>query len=190
MTPPDRLLIIVDPQNDFIDGALKIPGAESTINSLATFIASGGANRYSHIILSLDNHPATHCSFASNGGTWPDHCIAGSKGAEIWSPLKDALRYADTRYSALTKGTHHEREEYSIFGNELSRRRIIELADEYGATGADICGLAGDFCVKETFIDAAGIFGTDNVDILPLFIASTDNGGTINNLKRHSLCAR
>ena len=191
MTPPDHLLIIVDPQNDFVDGSLAVPGAAKALGDLARFIAEGKARDYAHVIITLDSHPATHCSFKANGGIWPQHCVAGSQGAAIWLPLKEALEKSGTPYTALTKGTNQAREEYSIFGNELSRKHIIDLAKKYDANGADICGVAGDYCVKETFIDAAAVFGTDHVEVLTRFTASTDGGSTLNDILNTSrLCAR
>lgn len=190
MNPESQLLIIVDPQNDFVTGSLAVPGAEKALSALVRFIASG-AGDYPHIIVTLDTHPATHCSFSSNGGSWPDHCIAGSEGSAIWQPLKDALASLGSRYSAVTKGTNQDREEYSIFQNRLSRERIEEIARECGATGADICGLAGDYCVKETYLDALHVFGENNVRILPQFTASLDGGATISELQNtNTLCVR
>ncbi len=184
MTAQNRILIIVDPQNDFVTGSLPVPGAAEALNLLADFITEGGAKKYVHTIVTLDHHPATHCSFETNGGSWPEHCVAGSAGAAIWNPLKDALSGHGKRCTSLPKGTNQTREEFSIFQNILSRDRILEIADEHGAVGADICGLAGDYCVKETYLDALRIFDGNNVGLLPQFIASTDGGKTINQLQK------
>lgn len=80
-----RMLLIVDPQNDFITGSLAVPGAKTKMMRLADF----NLQQYDLICVTLDSHPEDHCSFEINGGIWPKHCIYDSK--------KDSKVFAKTK---------------------------------------------------------------------------------------------
>lgn len=168
-----NILLIVDPQNDFINGSLEVQGAQKAMDGLAEYVRAEG-DRYERILITCDYHPITHCSFIQNGGEWPPHCVKGTEGAQIWPVLKSALE--GRKYEILHKGENPEQEEYSIFRNPHARMRLMELADAIKVEQFDICGIAGDYCVLETLKDGVGIFGADKFQVICEFVPSiSDN---------------
>lgn len=110
----NKILLIIDPQIDFINGTLPVLGAEGAMNSLADYVRLNG-KEYKHIIVTADNHPMRHCSFKAEGGNWPMHCVTDSVGAAIWPALMNELVELPHKVSVLHKGQDTYREEYSIF---------------------------------------------------------------------------
>ncbi len=143
--PDDCALIVVDVQNDFCAGGpLAVQGAEEIVPIINHLVS-----RSSHVAFTRDWHPADHCSFADPprfvDGSWPVHCVADTPGAAFHPSLKippDA--------PIVSKGTARDKEAYSGFANpELERAlRAWSIARVY------ICGLATDYCVKSTALDA------------------------------------
>lgn len=156
-------LIIVDVQNDFCTGgALEVPAGESVVQPI-----NGIMSLYDCIIATQDWHPRGHFSFASShedkqvyetvpfqGGLqtlWPDHCIAGTDGAMLHPELDTAP--IDL---ILRKGTDPSIDSYSAF-YENDHTTNTGLAGYLAARGIEsvvICGLATDFCVYFTALDA------------------------------------
>jgi nicotinamidase/pyrazinamidase len=138
---PTDALIIVDVQNDFCPGgALAVPEGDmvvAPINRVALL--------FRHVVATQDWHPPNHCSFRENGGVWPVHCVAGTTGAELHpqinqQPIGIRIRKADTA----------TRDAYSGFDH-------TDLADQLRARGVRrifVCGLATDYCVRATALDA------------------------------------
>jgi len=138
-------LIIVDVQRDFCTkGALPVPEGEKIVPVLNRYIKKfheAGAL----IIATRDWHPSNHISFKNYGGRWPPHCIQETPGAEFHPNLKLPR---ETR--VISKATSAEKEAYSGFdGTELER----ELRNA-GIQRLFIGGLATDYCVKSTVLDA------------------------------------
>jgi nicotinamidase/pyrazinamidase len=138
-----RALIVVDFQNDFTPGgALAVPEGDAIaerVNELA------GSGDYELVVATRDWHPADHGSFSERGGPWPVHCVQGTPGAEL-HPALDRAR-VDV---VVDKGTDPSTEGYSGFeGTNLG-----ELLRERGITQLTIVGLATDYCVKNTALDA------------------------------------
>jgi nicotinamidase-related amidase len=136
-------LVIVDYQNDFNPGgALAVTGGDEIagrINELA------GSGRYDLVLATRDWHPADHSSFAAQGGPWPVHCVAGTPGAQL-HPALDAERVD----AVLDKGRDRDTEGYSGFqGTDLDT-----VLREHGVDHVTIVGLATDYCVKNTALDA------------------------------------
>lgn len=152
-------LVIVDPQNDFINGSLAVPGAEKAINNTIEFIKEHKED-LAYIAITADWHPYDHCSFKEYGGTWESHCVMYSAGASIYQPLLEVIKETGIFCKVWNKGTYSDREEYSIFDREEGREFLDELNDrttidaskeEYGEIY--VAGLAGDFCVFHTVKD-------------------------------------
>ena len=135
--------MIVDFQNDFAPGgALAVPQGDEIAARLHELIDTG---RFDLVIATRDWHPPEHGSFAAKGGPWPPHCVAGSPGAELHSSL-DASR-VDV---VLDKGTDPATEGYSGFdGTDLA-----DLLRERGIDRITVAGLATDYCVRATALDA------------------------------------
>jgi nicotinamidase/pyrazinamidase len=139
-----RALIIVDYQNDFArpDGALSVPGGEEIAGAINGHSGSGD---YDLVLATRDWHPADHGSFAAQGGPWPPHCVQDTDGAAL-HPALDA-RPVD---GIVDKGQDPGTEGYSGFeATGLAER----LRDE-GIDALTIVGLATDYCVKNTALDA------------------------------------
>jgi nicotinamidase/pyrazinamidase len=136
-------LIIVDFQNDFTPGgALAVPDGDAIAAHLNELAASG---RFDLVVATRDWHPAEHLSFAAQGGPWPVHCVADSEGAQL-HPALDAAR-VDV---VVDKGTDPATEGYSGFdGTDLAT-----LLRERGIDRVTVAGLATDYCVRATALDA------------------------------------
>ena len=187
MPYPKRMLIIVDPQIDFIDGTLPVPDAAEAMNALADYL---GANKgkYSSIIVTADRHPYRHCSFVEEGGKWPRHCVHDSIGAAVWPALFTRIYDSNAKVDFHYKGQLPDREEYSIFQNPEAAEKIKEIFIRDDTGMIDICGLAGDVCVAATITDAIEIFGSDHIYVLTKYSPSIDDGSTLKSLiKKHHL---
>jgi nicotinamidase/pyrazinamidase len=138
-----RALLIVDFQNDFTPGgALAVPHGDEIAERINALAASGD---YDLVVATRDWHPPDHGSFAERGGPWPVHCVADSPGAQL-HPALDASRID----VIVDKGQDPDTEGYSGFaGTQLG-----DLLRERGITQVTVVGLATDYCVKNTALDA------------------------------------
>jgi nicotinamidase/pyrazinamidase len=139
-----RALIVVDVQNDFCPGgALAVERGDEVVAPLNRLIAEF-LERGEPVYKSRDWHPARTKHFTDYGGTWPVHCVQGTRGAEFHPELSD-----DPRVEVVSKGEGDE-DSYSAFdgtalAEELRRRGVREVW---------VGGLATDYCVKNTVLDA------------------------------------
>jgi nicotinamidase/pyrazinamidase len=156
-------LIVIDVQNDFCPGgALAVPDGDAVVPAVNRL-----AGQFAHVILTQDWHPAGHLSFAgSHPGRqpfatieadyglqilWPAHCVQGTRGAAFHPAL--AVPHAEL---VLRKGFLRTVDSYSAF-RENDRRTTTGLAGYLRERGFDhlvLCGLATDFCVLWSAIDA------------------------------------
>lgn len=144
LTEHDALLI-TDIQNDFLPGgALAVVNGDSIIPIINDYI-SRFVTVKAHIIASRDWHPPNHSSFKSQGGPWPIHCVQGTKGAQF-SPL---LKLPEYTY-IISKATDPKHEAYSAFDGTNLDNKLQEL----GVTRLFVVGLATDYCVVNTVLDA------------------------------------
>lgn len=153
---PGTALIVVDVQNDFADptGSLYVHDGENTIGYLNEEIGSAvGAG--AAVVYTQDWHPESTPHFAKDGGVWPVHCVAGSHGAELHPDLEvvdDAIR--------IRKGTGSE-DGYSAFSGrdvasgEESSTGLDAMLRARGVERVVVVGLALDYCVRASAIDAA-----------------------------------
>jgi nicotinamidase/pyrazinamidase len=163
-----RALIVVDPQNDFMPGgSLAVKDGDQIVPVINKLTKSG---MYDLVIFTKDWHPADMEAFASqhkgknvfdtytnsNGEVdvlWPDHCVAGTEGAEFH---KDIDLNIPNLY-IFKKGLEVNSHPYSGFGDlyHFDSSGLLEFLGERGITDTDIVGLATDYCVKDTAIDSA-----------------------------------
>ena len=141
-----RALVVVDVQNDFCPGgSLAVERGDEVVAPLNRLIEEF-LERGEPVYKSRDWHPAKTKHFADYGGTWPVHCVQNTRGAEFHEDLLD-----DPRIRVVSKGTGDE-DQYSAFDG-------TSLADELRAQGITevwVGGLATDYCVKGTVLDALG----------------------------------
>jgi nicotinamidase/pyrazinamidase len=163
INPETDVLIVVDVQNDFLPGgALAVPKGDEVIKPINDL-----ADRFKHVVMTQDWHPAGHISFASSHRgkkpfevidlpygkqvLWPDHCIWDSKGAEF-SDLIDIPH----NELVIRKGYDPKIDSYSGFmeADRKTRTGLAGLLKERGFKRAFVAGLATDFCVGWTALDA------------------------------------
>jgi len=147
LTPSDALLI-ADIQNDFLPGgALGIRDGEEILPILENYIRRFHA-RSLPVFLTRDWHPSDHCSFVSQGGLWPMHCVAGSPGS-LPPPSFAVPSSAVIIYKAIDR----DQEAYSAFQNTTLDRHLRALNVQRLFVG----GLATDYCVLGSVKDARAI---------------------------------
>lgn len=144
LTPGDALLVI-DMQLDFLPGGkLGVPNGDQVIapmNRLTRLFSTQGLPVYA----SRDWHPENHCSFSARGGPWPPHCVAGTEGAEFSPQLHlppDAV--------VVSKADTADVDAYSAFNGTGLAAQLRER----GVRRVVVGGLATDYCVLNTVIDA------------------------------------
>lgn len=148
-------LVVVDLQNDFADpaGSLSVAGADAVlprVNDAVSHAAEAGAL----VVATQDWHPESTPHFETDGGIWPVHCVGGTWGAELVPRF--ALPATAPR---VRKGTNGE-DGYSGFtmrepgtGREIPTE-LEDVLREAGIERVVVCGLATDYCVKATALDA------------------------------------
>lgn len=172
------LLLIIDPQNDFIGGSLPVPNAEKAMKDLADYVRNNGKT-YAAIAVTTDWHPYHHSSFVPQGGQWPIHCVQNSVGAAIYEPLLVACNTAGMPFSVFRKGNLAAREEYSVMQNETSSKALDALIAHEGITEIHICGLAGNICVLNTLKDMVERYGKAMFKVLENYSPSLDDGSEL-----------
>lgn len=160
-----KALIIVDVQNDFCPGgALAVKHGDEVVA-----VINGLQKNYDLVVATKDWHPLNHKSFASNNNApvgelrtlngrpqvmWPNHCVQGTEGAEF-HPELNTLKIE----KIFTKGENPEVDSYSGFfdNDKKSSTGLGEYLREKKVTEVDVVGLALDYCVKATALDAKNL---------------------------------
>ena len=174
----NKLLLIVDPQVDFITGSLPVGGAAKAMDALATYVKEQ-SEEYSVKIVTADWPPYHHSSFADEGGLWPRHCVQHSVGAAIWDSLLVALNESKGGFTLLYKGNSIEKDEYSIMQNAESANILSRLIKALKIEQIDVCGLAGDICVLNTAKDLKEVIGDVRLNVLEAYSPSLDGGAAL-----------
>lgn len=195
---PEDVLVVVDVQNDFLPGgSLAVPGGDAVIapiNALAKF--------FEHVVLTQDWHPAGHVSFASaHPGNapfetigladgrpqmlWPDHCLQGTTGAGLAVALD--VPHAEL---ILRKGYDQHLDSYSAFVEADSKTPtgLAGYLRERGFSRVVVAGLATDFCVAWTAIDASRA-GFETL-VIEDATRGIDTGGSLSRAWRDMTAAR
>ena len=137
-------LIVVDMQNDFMPtGVLPVPEADQivpSINEYTKLFESKGLP----VFFTRDWHPENHISFKGYGGIWPPHCVQHTEGAKFH---KDLYIPSDNKF-IISKGTSQDFDAYSGFQGTI----LNDLLKERGIKRIFVCGVATDYCVKNTVL--------------------------------------
>lgn len=160
---PNEALIVIDLQNDFCEGgALAVPGGNAIVLRVNQLIAN-----HDHVVLTQDWHPEGHASFAASHDDaepfstrpffygpqtlWPTHCVQGTKGAEFHPDLDSTKAEMIVR-----KGFHRGIDSYSAFreNDRMTRTGLDGYLKARGIMKIELCGLALDYCVAWSALDA------------------------------------
>jgi nicotinamidase/pyrazinamidase len=163
-----KALIIVDVQNDFLPGgALAVPEGDKVIPVISQL-----SQDFDLVFTTQDWHPANHCSFAASYPgmkvgdrividgqeqiLWPTHCVQNTYGAELAAELHPKVISGGVH---ISKGTDERVDSYSGFFENLRKRStgLETLLRQHGADDLTIVGLATDYCVKATVLDACDL---------------------------------
>ncbi len=150
----DQTLLIVDVQNDFCPGgALAVAGGDKVVPLLNKYIEIFSKEK-SPIIASRDWHPRKTKHFKEFGGPWPVHCVQNTKGA-AFHPRLELPREA----IVVSKGMDPDKDSYSAFQALDERGRpLADILNALGVKELFIGGLATDYCVKASVLDAVKYF--------------------------------
>ena len=199
-------LIIVDFQKDFsnVIGKLSVKGADKARQAIIAFIKKN-AEFIGEVIFTVDWHTANHCSFKSNGGIWPAHCVQYSEGAGVDDEILHLCIELGINMKFFIKGNDDSVEEYGAFekmgtimtiGKDsysiIANNHKNDCNITFESTNLVVCGIAGDYCVKNTIANLINYKSPTglrfDIDVLLDGIASIDDGTTIKEYcKEHSL---
>lgn len=178
-TTTKTALIVVDVQNDFISGSLPVPDGEMVAAKIGQLMVSRHGKDYDAIVTTQDWHvdPKDHFSETPDfKDTWPVHCKVGTEGVELHWTIKDvpvAARFFKGQYSAAYsgfEGLSYIDEDFGGNGDSLGH-----WLAEQGITDVDVVGIATDYCVKATALDAAKL-GFKTQVLLPYTAAVSPDG--------------
>jgi nicotinamidase/pyrazinamidase len=134
-------ILIIDFQNDFTPGgALAVEGGDEIAEPIMRL-----APQFDHVLATRDWHPPDHASFETEGGPWPVHCVQGTHGAELHPSMLDIPVEA-----IVDVGAEREDEGYSGF----EKSKLEDLLRERDVDEVAVVGLATDYCVRASTIDA------------------------------------
>lgn len=169
-----RALIVVDVQNDFCEGgSLPVAGGAQVAHSIGTVLRDRSA--YTHVVATKDHHvdPGDHWARDPDFvASWPVHCRVGTEG-EAFHPNLDPQPFD----AIFLKGEHAAA--YSGFeGTTTAGVGLSDWLTQHGVTEVDVCGIATDYCVKATALDAVAAGFTTRV-LEDLCAAVADAAGAI-----------
>jgi nicotinamidase/pyrazinamidase len=146
----ESALLVVDIQKDFCaGGALAAPGGDDIIPAVNRHLADARAREIA-VYATRDWHPEQTSHFKEYGGTWPPHCVQGTRGAQFHPDLKlppDAI--------IVNKGDDPQRHGYSAFdGHTAAGKPLLDDLRDRRITRVYVMGIATDYCVRESALDA------------------------------------
>jgi len=143
-----KALVVVDLQHDFVYGSMAIKGAEDLIPLIE---AEMSKEEYDYCLCTLDVHPENHCSFVENGGQWPKHCVEDD--AMIVYDSSEGTKMSES--IIWFKGMNPNVDSYSaFFDNDKNPLGLTQYLKALDITELVIVGVATDYCLKYTALDA------------------------------------
>ena len=158
---PKTALIVVDVQNDFCEGgSLAVEGGAEVARRISRFVAEN-ADSYGALVFTRDWHIEPEGHFASQFGeepnfstTWPDHCVANTEGAELHPNLELTDEFLEFRKGMYTASYTGFDGLYTSPDGTVGEEELDEFFADVGIERVDVVGLALDYCVKATALDA------------------------------------
>ncbi|HYY73588.1 MAG TPA: nicotinamidase [Solirubrobacterales bacterium] len=136
-----KALLIIDFQNDFTSGgALEVPEGDEVAEPVKRL-----ADQFDVVVATRDWHPPDHASFETQGGPWPVHCVQGTHGAQLHPAMEDVALDA-----MVDVGRERDDEGYSGF----EKSDLAQILRDHDVDEVYVCGLATDYCVRASAIDA------------------------------------
>jgi nicotinamidase/pyrazinamidase len=168
-------LLIVDMQNDFMPtGTLPVPDSDKIVQVINKYIDMFTSNKL-HIFATRDWHPPNHVSFKQRGGVWPMHCVKDTIGADFPSELR-----IPRSTTIISKGYEYDKEAYSGFeGTELAKK-----LEQNQIKCLLVAGVATDYCVKNTVLDALKL-GLDIVVLIDAVKGIKNGDEAIKEMRRN-----
>lgn len=167
-----KTLVVVDVQRDFYhpEGSLYVKGGERLPAAIAE-----AAPAYDAILFTMDWHPADHCSFTEYGGIWPRHCIQYSEGAGLPDVFAPLLVSRDRLVKIHLKASERMLEQYGAFDpmDDLEMQLFCESEEIH------FCGIAGDYCVKETVANVLRFIPAERLRVIDSLVCSIDDGSIL-----------
>lgn len=189
-----KTLVIVDFQRDFYhpDGSMYVKGAEDAEDAIVDYI-NEHASELSDVIFTVDWHSPNHSSFISNNGEWPRHCVQFTEGAGINDRIFFTCVNKNIPVKVFKKGNIDSLEEYGaftyvnhrvIYGDTdivIAQNKALSSTVEFGSFNIVVCGIAGDYCVKNTIDNLIhnNCHVELQVSVLKEGIASIDGGKSL-----------
>ena len=184
-----KTLIIVDFQYDFFNpnGALYVNGSEKVEEELSQYIKV--STDIDEVIFTVDWHAPGHCSFKTNGGEWPMHCVQFTEGAGISQKLMNSCIEKGITVKVFKKGNCEDEEEYGAFDHmrlckdgEQYRIEVNNISNSskqfIDNSDIEICGIALDYCVLNTaknLLEKSSLIGGISVTLLGKFCPCIGN---------------
>jgi len=146
----NKALFVVDLQNDFCPGgALGVPEGDQIIPNINNYVNLFLKKNFP-VFVSRDWHPKNTKHFKEAGGPWPAHCIQDTEGAKFHPDF-----HLPKNATIMSKGTNPDLDGYSVFeARDPQNRSLIEILNSIGIDELYIAGIATDYCVKMTSLDA------------------------------------
>jgi nicotinamidase/pyrazinamidase len=146
-------LLVVDVQNDFCEGgSLAVTGGASVAARIGSLLGREDRGGYPVVVATRDHHidPGDHFSHEPDFvDSWPPHCVVGTEGAEFHPAL------APRPFDAVFHKGEHEAAYSGFEGSTLDDEPLADWLRERGVDEVEVCGLAADYCVRATALDAA-----------------------------------
>lgn len=169
----NKVLLCVDPQNDFITGSMKVDGAKGRMAELGKYIKSN--DDYKVYFITVDWHPHDHISF----NQWPQHCVKYSSGAAINdSVFKNIIEKDKAIYKVYRKGQDTNIEQYSAFDVNEHKDAFSIIMKGWQIDQIDVCGIVGTICVKNTIEGLIQMGYKDEINVLTKYVANFNDDDT------------